>query len=73
MPSRVWTLERDDAVGIFLNLSLIAKRSHYKNARVNMFDNMPEARRYLQSYCEKNSGYDINRLRINRLLYKEKR
>lgn len=71
MTSKVWTVEREDAVGIFLN-DMLARKRMRGNAKINSFVSIKAAKEYLGTIYSNNSRYDLNGIECNRLLYAEK-
>lgn len=68
--ARVWTIEREDAIGIFLNAALVRKRiGSRKNVYICIFSNLTEAKEYLWSRYKEIVPSILQELKVNRLFY----
>lgn len=68
--ARVWTIEREDAIGIFLNVTLVKRRiGSRRNVYIHIFSNITEAKKYLWSGYKEIVPSILQELKVNKLFY----
>lgn len=72
MKNRVWTIERTDAIAIFLNEVALEKRKRGVGVMIREFGAYKEAKEYLFEKYQEDSRYDLDAIKPNRLLYADK-
>lgn len=72
MNPRVWTIERETTIGIFLNLWLVKRWTKYSKNNVKEFASVTEAKEYLKAHYEEGGRYELKDLKVNKMLYMNK-